>query len=56
MNSEAYISTNKKKLDVQKIQTYISAVSYWGRGRTIEEVKTTIENSLCFGMYDSNDN
>ena len=55
MKQNIYISTKKEKLDVKKIQAYISNVSYWGRGRTIEEVKTTIENSLCFGMYNSKD-
>lgn len=25
--------------------------SYWGKGRTIEEVKQTIKHSLCFGVY-----
>lgn len=51
-----YISTDKDKLDIAKIHQYISVESYWGKGRTIEEVKTTIENSFCFGMYDRNDN
>jgi len=50
-----YISTEKDRLNVKKIQTYISNVSYWGRGRTFEEVQTTIKNSLCFGMYNSKD-
>tara|TARA_R110000765_G_scaffold163614_1_gene268532 strand:- start:195 stop:611 length:417 start_codon:yes stop_codon:yes gene_type:complete len=51
-----YISTDKGKLDVSKIHQYISVESYWGKERTIAEVKTTIENSFCFGMYDQNDN
>ncbi|MCP4975500.1 MAG: GNAT family N-acetyltransferase [Maribacter sp.] len=54
MENEIYTSTEKEKLDVHKIQEYICNISYWGRGRTIEEVKTTIKNSICFGMYDSN--
>ena len=24
---------------------------YWAAGRTIEEVKTTIDSSFCFGIY-----
>ncbi len=48
---EIHISTDKKLLDVSRIHEYISTVSYWGRGRTIQEVQKTIENSLCFGMY-----
>ena len=48
---EIHISTDKKLLDVSRIHEYISTVSYWGRGRTIQEVQKTIDNSLCFGMY-----
>ena len=25
--------------------------TYWAKGRTIDEVKKTIENCLCFGVY-----
>lgn len=45
------ISTNKELLNVRFIHNYISTISYWGKGRTLEEVKSTIENSLCFGVY-----
>jgi N-acetylglutamate synthase-like GNAT family acetyltransferase len=48
---EIHISTDKKLLDVSRIHEYINTVSYWGRGRTLKEVQKTIENSLCFGMY-----
>ncbi len=48
---EAFVSTDKDKLDIDKIHDYISSVSYWGRGRSPDDVRTTIENSLCFGMY-----
>lgn len=49
---EIHISTDKKLLDLSRIHEYISTVSYWGRGRSLNEVQKTIENSLCFGMYD----
>ncbi len=48
---EIHISTDRKLLDLSRIHEYISIVSYWGRGRTLNEVQKTIENSLCFGMY-----
>ena len=48
---EFTISTDKKLLDVERIHNYIGKVSYWGKGRTLEEVQRTIEHSLCFGMY-----
>ncbi len=49
------ISTDKAKLDIPTIHDYLSNRSYWGKGRTIETVLKSIENSLCFGIYD-NDN
>ena len=48
---EIHISTDKKLLDLSRIHESINTVSYWGRGRTLDEVQKTIENSLCFGMY-----
>ena len=46
-----FISTDETLLDVDLIHKYVSTISYWGSGRTIEEVHGTIENSFCFGMY-----
>lgn len=44
------ISTDKTKLDVPFIQHFLKDI-YWAAGRTIDEVQTTIDNSLCFGIY-----
>lgn len=44
------ISNNKNELDVALIHEFL-ANSYWAKGRTISEVKKTIKNSLCFGVY-----
>ncbi len=44
------ISTNKNLLEINFIQQFISH-SYLGKGRTIETIKTCIENSLNFGIY-----
>lgn len=49
------ISTEKLKLDIEAIHDYLSNRSYWGRGRTIEAVRKSIDNSLCFGVYDRDD-
>ncbi len=46
-----YISTDKKLLDVNFIHSYISTISYWGKGRSVEQIESTIKNSLCFGVY-----
>lgn len=53
MTNGFYITTDKEKLNIHRIHDYISNISYWGRGRTIEEVEKTIEHSLCFGLYDT---
>jgi len=46
-----YITTDKNRLDIDKIHHYISTESYWGNGRTKEEVQTTIAHSFCFGIF-----
>jgi GNAT superfamily N-acetyltransferase len=45
------ISTDKKRLDIPLIHEFLSKESYWGKGRDIETVKRSIENSFCFGVY-----
>jgi len=44
------ISTDKSKLNVPFIQDFLKDI-YWAAGRTIEEVQTTIDSSVCFGIY-----
>ncbi|MDD3814377.1 MAG: GNAT family N-acetyltransferase [Desulfocapsaceae bacterium] len=53
---EYSISTGKSKLNVEAIHDYLCHKSYWARGRSLERVKKSIENSMCFGMYDSKNN
>jgi len=48
---EYTISTDRKKLNVQTIYNFISKESYWGKGRSVEVIKKSIENSLPFGIY-----
>lgn len=54
MKQDYFISKNKRLLNVEGIQQFIAS-SYWGKDRTLNEVKLTIENSYCFGIY-TNDN
>jgi GNAT superfamily N-acetyltransferase len=49
------ISTDKARLDVGRIHRYLSEESYWAGGRTREVVETSIEYSLCFGVYGPDD-
>lgn len=44
------ISTDKGKLQIEMIHQFLTE-TYWAKGRTIEEVKKTIDNCLCFGVY-----
>lgn len=44
------ISLEKSRLEVDMIHHFLKT-SYWAKGRTIEEVQSSIENSLCFGVY-----
>lgn len=47
------ISTDKSKLDINSIFDYLSNRSYWAAGVPMEKVKRAIENSICYGVYDS---
>ena len=44
------ISDDKSKLDISLIHNFLTN-SYWAKGRTIEEVKASIENSECYGLF-----
>ncbi|GAL62563.1 GNAT family N-acetyltransferase [Algibacter lectus] len=44
------ISTDKSKLQIDVIHQFITN-AYWAKGRTVAEVKKTIEHCFCFGVY-----
>ena len=44
------ILTEKSKLDLDVIHGFLTQ-SYWGKGRTMEQVIKSIENTMCFGVY-----
>lgn len=48
---EYRISTNKDKLQVDVVHQYLSEESYWAKDIPRSLVETSIENSLCFGLY-----
>ncbi|MGO4772503.1 GNAT family N-acetyltransferase [Flavobacterium sp. W22_SRS_FK3] len=48
------VSTDKTKLNIPFIQNFLKDV-YWAAGRTIKEVQTTIDASVCFGIYLNDD-
>lgn len=44
------ISTEKNKLDLELIYGFLKN-SYWAKDQPFEKIKTSIDNSLCFGLY-----
>ena len=48
----AEISTDKSCLDVTFIHHFLCDESYWAANIPLELVRTSIENSLCFGAYE----
>ena len=53
---EYLISTEKSKINVDAVHNYLCHTSYWAKGRNLERVKKSIENSICFGLCDSENN
>ena len=49
------IHTNKEKLDIDVIYSYLHHQSYWAKGIPLHLVQTSIEHSVCFGVYDECD-
>jgi GNAT superfamily N-acetyltransferase len=45
------ISTDPARLNLDAIYAYITH-SYWAPGRAREVVAATLQNSLCFGLYE----
>lgn len=46
------ISLDPKRLDLEVIHDFLSR-SYWARGISLEKVRKSVENSLCFGVYEA---
>lgn len=55
MHMKYSISTEKSKLDIATIHDFLCNRSYWAKGRSLENVKKSIEHSMCFGLYDDSD-
>lgn len=50
---EFLYSTDKSKLNLDYIHHFLSKESYWAKNIPINIVKTSIEGSLCFGVYEN---
>ncbi len=51
--NEFSISTDKSLLDVNAIHSFLSQHSYWSPNIPLRLVERSIENSICFGVYDN---
>lgn len=51
MISDYIISTDKARLNVDLIHRYLSEESYWAQNIPRELVEKSINHSLCFGIY-----
>ena len=49
------ISTDRARLNIDLIHDFLSNSSYWATGRSLEVVERSIANSLCFGIYQGDD-
>lgn len=49
-----YISTDKSKLNIKTINTLLKQ-SYWANERSEETIMKSIENSICYGVYENNE-
>jgi N-acetylglutamate synthase-like GNAT family acetyltransferase len=48
--SDITISKDKNDLNLFFIYNFLTN-SYWAKGRSMEQVKASIENSICYGIY-----
>lgn len=48
---EYHISTDPNLLDIDMIHDYLCNHSYWATGIPRDVVERSIENALCFGIY-----
>jgi GNAT superfamily N-acetyltransferase len=52
-NSTIEVDTDQSRLDLETIHVFLTD-SYWARGVPLEVVERSIRGSLCFGLYDGN--
>lgn len=49
------VSTDKSRLSLDTVHGFLSQKSYWARERTREQVAKSFEGSICFGIYDGDE-
>jgi GNAT superfamily N-acetyltransferase len=48
------ISTDKDRLDIPYIHSFLTTSSYWAQGIPFQTVAKSINGSMCFGVYEGN--
>ena len=48
---EFTISTDRSRLQIDRIHKFLSEESYWAKERTLKQTETAMKNSLPFGVY-----
>lgn len=48
------VSTDKKKINIEMVHNYLTHSS-WAEGINKDTVENSIKNSLCFSLYNNND-
>lgn len=51
--NEYSINTDKARLNIPLIHQFLSQESYWAKNIPLDIVQRSIDNSLCFGVYHS---
>ena len=51
---EYSIDTNSKRVDAELVYQFLKEESYWAKDRSFQEVKKSLDHSLCFGLYKNN--
>ena len=49
-----YISDDPEKVNITALK-YLFSTAYWAANRSINVIKTTIENSVCFSVHKENE-
>jgi GNAT superfamily N-acetyltransferase len=54
VHGEYTISDDPSRIDLEAIHQYLSCESYWAKGIPRRVVETSVQNSLCVGVYTRN--
>jgi len=45
------ISKNKKDINIDIVTNYLRNESYWAKGRSINKIQISIDNSICYSLF-----